>query len=238
MLFKYFRMRIKNDIKNCKTCVYRQMLFGNLNDFEYKLVNDVRTESLYKRGEVIKRENEKVDSFLYLRKGLVKLYKTDKWGKEQILSINKPGDFVNLLTIFSNANYKYGIEAVEDTLVCNVELEVLEHIISTNGDFAMRVLNRMSNISEEIIENRFEQGQKQLKGRVATILLYFADDIYHKNTFNLPITRREIGELITMTTENTIRAFSEFKRDGLINIQNRTISIQDYERLKTIAKSG
>ncbi len=238
MLFKYFRMRIKNDIKNCKTCVYRQMLFGNLNDFEYKLVNDVRTESLYKRGEVIKRENEKVDSFLYLRKGLVKLYKTDKWGKEQILSINKPGDFVNLLTIFSKANYKYGIEAVEDTLVCNVELEVLEHIISTNGDFAMRVLNRMSNISEEIIENRFEQGQKQLKGRVATILLYFADDIYHKNTFNLPITRREIGELITMTTENTIRAFSEFKRDGLINIQNRTISIQDYERLKTIAKSG
>ncbi len=238
MLFKHFRMRIKNDIKNCKTCVYRQMLFGNLDDFEYKLINDVRTERLYKRGEVIKREEEKVDSFLYLRKGLVKLFKTDKRGKEQILSINKPGDFVNLLTIFSKDNYRYSIEAIEDTLVCDVNLEVLEHIITTNGDFAMRVLNRMSNISEEIIEKRFEMGQKQLKGRVATILLYFADDIYHKNIFDLPITRREIGELITMTTENTIRAFSEFKRDGLINIQNKTISILDAERLKAIAKSG
>jgi CRP/FNR family transcriptional regulator len=214
------------------------MLFGNLDDFEYKLINDARTERLYKRGEVIKREDEKVDSFLYLRKGLVKLFKTDKRGKEQILSINKPGDFVNLLTIFSKDNYRYSIEAIEDTLVCDVNLEVLEHIISTNGDFAMRVLNRMSNISEEIIENRFEMGQKQLKGRVATILLYFADDIYHKNIFELPITRREIGELITMTTENTIRAFSEFKRDGLINIQNKTISILNDERLKTIAKSG
>jgi len=238
LLFKHFRMRIKNDIKNCKTCVYRQMLFGNLDDFEYKLINDVRTERLYKRGEVIKREEEKVDSFLYLRKGLVKLFKTDKRGKEQILSINKPGDFVNLLTIFSKDNYRYSIEAIEDTLVCDVNLEVLEHIITTNGDFAMRVLNRMSNISEEIIEKRFEMGQKQLKGRVATILLYFADDIYHKNIFDLPITRREIGELITMTTENTIRAFSEFKRDGLINIQNKTISILDAERLKAIAKSG
>ncbi len=238
MYFNYFRMRIKKDIKNCKTCIYRQMLFGNLDDFEYKLINDARTERLYERGEEIKREGETVDSFLYLRKGLVKLFKTDKRGKEQILSINKPADFVNLLTIFSKANYKYGIRAIEDTLVCDVNLEVLEHVISTNGDFAMRILNRMSNISEEIIENRFEIGQKQLKGRVATILLYFADDIYHNRIFDLPITRREIGELITMTTENTIRAFSEFKRDGLINIQNRTISILDYERMRNIAKSG
>jgi len=236
--FKYFRMRIKKDIKSCKACIYRKMLFGDLNDFEYKLVNDSRTEQLYKRGEVIKHEGDKVDSFLYLRKGMVKLFKTDKRGKEQILSINKPGDFVNLLTIFSKTNYKYGIEAIGDTLVCDVDLVVLEHIISANSGFAMRVLNRMSNISEEIIENRFELGQKQLKGRVATILLYFSDDIYHKHTFELPITRREIGELITMTTENTIRAFSEFKRDGLISIQNRTIAIRDYERLKTIAKSG
>jgi CRP/FNR family transcriptional regulator len=231
-------MKIKKDIESCKACVYRQMLFGDLDDFEYKLINDVRTEKLYKRGEMIKHEGEKVDSFLYLRKGMVKLFKTDKREKEQILSINKPGDFVNLLTIFTKTNYKYSIEAIEDTLVCDVDLEVLEHIISANSKFAMRVLNRMSNISEEIIENRFEQGQKQLKGRIATILLYFADDVYHKKIFDLPITRREIGELIAMTTENTIRTFSEFKRDGLIDIQNKTITLIDYNRLKSIAKSG
>ncbi len=238
MWFKHFRMKIKKDIKSCKTCVYRQMLFGDLDDFEYKLINDARAERLYKRGEVIKYEGEKVDSFLYLRRGMVKLFKTDTRGKEQILSLNKPGDFVNLLTIFTKTSYRYSIEAIEETLVCDVDLEVLEHIICTNGDFAMRVLNRMSNISDEIIESRFEQSQKQLKGRIATILLYFADDVYHKKIFNLPITRREIGELIAMTTENTIRTFSEFKRDGLIDIQNKTITLVDYDRLKSIAKSG
>jgi len=231
-------MKIKKDIKSCKACVYRQMLFGDLNDFEYKLINSARTERLYKRGEVIKHEGEKVDSFLYLRKGMIKLYKTDKREKERILSINKPGDFVNLLTIFTRTTYKYSIEAVEETLVCDMNLEVLEHIICTNGDFAMRVLNRMSKISDEIIESRFEQSQKQLKGRIATILLYFSDDVYHKKTFDLPITRREIGELISMTTENTIRTFSEFKRDSLIYMENKTITLVDYNRLKSIAKSG
>ncbi len=238
MRIKYFRMKIKKDVKNCKTCVYRQMLFGDLNDFEYKLINSARVERLYKRGEVIKHEGEKVDSFLYLRKGIIKLYKTDKREKERILSINKPGDFMNLLTIFTRTTYKYSIKAIEETLVCDVNLEVLKHIICTNGDFAMRVLNRMSNISDVIIESRFEQSQKQLKGRIATILLYFSDDVYHKKTFDLPITRREIGELISMTTENTIRTFSEFKRDSLIYMQNKTITLVDYNRLKSIAKSG
>ncbi len=231
-------MKIKKDIRSCKTCIYRQMLFNDLSDFEYKLINDARTERLYKRGEVIKHEGEKVDSFMYLRKGMVKLFKTDKREKEQILSINKPGDFVNLLTIFTRTTYKYSIEAIEETLVCDVNLEVLKHIVSSNEDFTMRVLNRMSNISDEIIESRFELSQKQLKGRVATILLCFSDDVYHKKTFDLPITRRELGELISMTTENVIRTFSEFRRDSLIYVQDKTITLVDYNRLKTIAKSG
>ena len=57
-------MKIKNDILSCRTCVYRQLLFGELNDFEYKLVNEARAEMLFKRGEVIKKEGETVNSFI------------------------------------------------------------------------------------------------------------------------------------------------------------------------------
>jgi len=231
-------MRIKSDILSCKTCVYRQLLFGDLNDFEYNLVNQARKEMLFKRGEVIKKEGEEVTSFLYLRKGLVKLYKTDHHGKDHILSINKPGDFVNLLNIFSGLKYRYSITALEDTLVCDVELIVLEHLVRTNGNFSLRVLNRMSRVSDEIIDSRFDQSQKQVKGRIAQILLFFADQIYHIDKFQLLLTRREIGELLSITTENTIRTFSEFRLDGLIAIDGKTISILDKERLKAINKSG
>ncbi len=231
-------MRIKSDILSCRTCVYRQLLFGELNDFEYRLVNDARTEMLFKRGELIKKEGETVNSFLYLRKGLVKLYKTDHLGKDHILSINKPGDFVNLLAIFSDQSYQYSITALEDTLVCDVELEVLKYVVSANGKFSMRILKKMSQISEEIIENRFEQSQKQVKGRIAQILLFFAKNIYHKDEFLLPLTRREVGELLSITTENTIRTFSEFRKDGLIDIDGKVIHILDKKRLENINVSG
>lgn len=231
-------MKIKNDILSCRTCVYRQLLFKDLNDFEYKLVNDERTEMLFRRGEVIKKEGEPVDSFMYLRKGLVKLYKTDSNGKDHILTINKPGDFINLLSIFTDKSYKFSIAALEETLVCHVKLDVLKHLISTNGKLSLHLFKKMSHISDEIIENQFEQAQKQVKGRVAHLLLYFANHVYHKNEFLLPLTRREMGELISITTENTIRTFSEFRKDGIIDQEGKTIKILDYDRLVAINKGG
>lgn len=233
-----FIMKISNDIINCKSCIYRYLLFNELNDSEYEDVNNARTEYIFKRGEVIRQEGQPIHSFLYLRKGLVKLYKTDKNGKDQILSINKPGDFINLLSIFSNSTYKYSVAALEETFVCDVELTALMNVLQINSNFALKILNRISKISDEIIENRFAINQKQVKGRVAHILLFLSENIYRKDTFRMPITRREIGELISMTTENTIRTISEFKKDGIISFDAKTITILDFDRLRNITKTG
>ena len=231
-------MKTSNNIIACKTCIYRKLLFEDLTDKEYEIINQSRKEYIFSRGEIIRKEGEPIKSFLYLRKGLVKVYKTDKSGKDQILSINKPSDFINLLSIFSNSIYKYSIGALEETYVCDVELPALLKVIDINSKFARRILNRISKISDEIIENRFEINQKQVKGRVAHILLFFADNIYKKDTFRMPITRREVGELISMTTENTIRTFSEFKKDGIISLDGKVITINDFDRLRKVDKTG
>ena len=231
-------MKIKKDIVSCKTCVYRTLLFGCLNDIEYNLVNNGRKEIEYKRGERIKSEGEEIDSFLYLRKGLVKIFKTGNQGKDHILSINKPGDFISLLHIFSNETYTYNIEALEKTLVCEVELSIINYLIESNGDFAKTVIKRMGRIADEIIDNRFRQSQKQIKGRVASILLFFAEQIYHSNSFSLPVTRREIGELISMTTENTIRTLSGFNNDGIIRMEGKQLELINVDMLKRISENG
>lgn len=231
-------MKIKHDIQSCQSCVYRNLLFGDLNDIEYKLVSQNRQEIYYKRGEIIKNQGDPVDAFLYMRQGLVKLFKTDSNHKDHILSINSPGDFVSLISIFSEKEYKYNIAAIEDTLVCLVDVEILRHLVSSNGKFSLHLMRKMGQISDSIIENRFEQSQKQVKGRVAHLLLFFANQVYHKDEFILHLTRREIGELITITTENTIRTISEFRKDGIIDIDGKKITLLDKDRLLNINNGG
>jgi CRP-like cAMP-binding protein len=54
----------------------------------------------------------------------------------------------------------------------------------------------------------------------------------------LPVTRREIGELISMTTENTIRTLSEFRQDGIISMEGKSLKILDYKRLEGVSNTG
>ncbi len=231
-------MKRTAEIEACNTCIYRKLLFDKLTDLEHSIIDESRVEYSFAKGEVLRKEGQKVQSFMYLRKGLVKIYRTDKFGKDHILGISRPGEFINLLSVFSGNVYNYSVAALEETHVCEIRLTAIKSVVKTNHYFAMRLLNKISKISEEVINIQFELNQKQVRGRVAYILLMLADRIFQKHEFKMPITRREVGEMISMTTENTIRTLSEFRKDGIIEIIGKSIKIIDYPRLVNVSKNG
>ncbi|HNY09586.1 MAG TPA: helix-turn-helix domain-containing protein, partial [Tenuifilaceae bacterium] len=56
--------------------------------------------------------------------------------------------------------------------------------------------------------------------------------------FNLPVSRREIAELIDMRVENVVRILSEFRRDRIILIEGTYIEILDEEKLSWAKMHG
>jgi len=89
-----------------------------------------------------------------------------------------------------------------------------------------------------VLESKFALSSKNLRGRIAYILLDFANNIYKSNEFVLPISRREIAELIDMRTENVIRIMSEFRKDGLIKINGHIIEVINPEMLLKVSDAG
>lgn len=223
---------------HCKTCAYKDLLFGNLNSKELDLLNTNKKEIMFTKGEIVSREGEDIISFLYLKHGLVKLYTQSPDNKDQIISIAKPRDFISLLSMFSLSTYKYSISALEDSVVCSVEMEALKKVILGNGKFAIEIMQKMSKMYDDIIEKRFEINRKHLRGRIAYILIFFSTHIYQSDEFELPISRREIAELIEMTTENVIRILSEFRKDNIIQIDGKRIKLINPERLESVCKLG
>ncbi len=60
-----------------------------------------RLKGIIRQGESIIKEGTQITDFTYLKSGLVKLYRSDQSGKEQIITIAKPMDYVSLLSVFS-----------------------------------------------------------------------------------------------------------------------------------------
>ena len=231
-------MRILDNKNHCKTCIYRKLLFNNLSSEEYDHLNKSKVEIAFNKGEIICQEGVEIKSFLYLKHGLVKLFKQSPDEKDHIISIAKPMDFVSLLSIFSHSTYKYSIAAIEDSVMCSVDLVALKDVAGQNGTFAIEIMTKMSKMYDDIIEYRFDINRKHLRGRIAYIIMYFAEHIYQSDTFDLPISRREVAELINMTTENVIRILSEFRKDNIIKIDGKRIQLLEPERLESICRLG
>lgn len=223
---------------NCELCVLRTLVFNNVTNVEMQSMCASKMESHYKKGQVVVNEGDEIKDFFYLKEGLVKIYKRIHNDKDQILSIAKSFDFVGMLTVFSDTHYHYSIAALEDSTVCYVKLEFIKDLVRKNGQFALDLLDKMSRTSDDIIKVKLDISKKNLRGRIAYILIFFSEKIYSDPVFDLPISRKEIAELIDMTTENVIRILSEFRKDKMIRINGKTIEIINPEMLRKICEVG
>lgn len=222
----------------CVDCEFRDVVFKYLDDSSIDDMCNHKEEQFFHKGEIINHEGEKINTFKYLKSGLVKLYRRTSTGEEQVITITRPFEFVSNMSIFSEERYQYSVSAVEDSVVCMVKLEFIKDLFMKNGSFAMGLLTKISMINDKIISQTLDIRQKNLVGRVAYVLLYFTKEIYKSRVFDLPVSRKEIADYIGMSTANVIRTLSDFKKEGIIRVFGKTIEVVDLEKLEVISKRG
>jgi len=222
----------------CATCDFRDVVFSYLDDTSIDDLCNHKEEQFFHKGEIINHEGEKINTFKYLKSGLVKLYRRTSSGEEQVITITRPFEFVSNMSIFSEERYQYSVSALEDSVVCMVKLDFIKDLFQKNGAFAMGLLTKISKINDKIISQTLDIRQKNLIGRVAFVLLYFTKEIYKSRVFDLPVSRKEIADYIGMSTANVIRTLSDFKKEGIIRVFGKTIEVVDIEKLEIISKRG
>jgi CRP-like cAMP-binding protein len=223
---------------DCSECKLKPLFFDNVKNNELRDICNSKHEESFARGELICEEGEKIREFMYLKNGLIKIFKKLDNKRDQIIKIASPFDFVSMLSVFSDTHYKYSVSTLEDSTVCYIDLEVIMNMVTTNGRFALDLLRIMSKNSDDLINTNINISKRNLKGRIAYVLIYMSDCIYKNNIFELPVSRKEIGEFIDMTTENVIRTLSEFRKDNIIKINGKIIEITDPRRLRQICEFG
>jgi CRP-like cAMP-binding protein len=222
----------------CANCDFRDVVFSYLDDPAVEELCNNKEEQFFRKGEIINHEGEKINTFKYLKSGLVKLYRRTSSGEEQVITITRPFEFVSNMSIFSEERYQYSVSALEDSVVCMVKLDYIKELFLRNGGFAMGLLTKISMINDKIISQTLDIRQKNLVGRVAFVLLYFTKEIYNSRVFDLPVSRKEIADYIGMSTANVIRTLSDFKKEGIIRVFGKTIEVVDVEKLEIISKRG
>jgi len=193
---------------------------------------------VFQKREVIFRQHTPTSHILYVKSGLVKIYKEGRNRRSFILKIASPGEFIGLMSVFGNSMNQFSASAIEPAEIGYIAKNYFNTIIKNNGDFANSVIRYLSEEGLFIFERLLGQSQKQLPGRIADVILYFSDTIFQKEEFEFPFTRRELAELAGTTKESFIRTLSEFKNDKIISLEGSKVSINSMKIIRTLSELG
>jgi CRP-like cAMP-binding protein len=193
---------------------------------------------LYRRRQVIFHEEAPSEGIHLLCEGTVKLYQSDRFGRDHILAIAGPGEVLSELALEPGERYAVSAEALTDSQVCYLPRERLVSFMQRHPMVAVRLVGALSRSLAAARRKAGELALKRAECRLADLLMrlvHAEPTTLGSSRVTLSYSRRELAEMIGVSTETAIRLLAKLKQIGVITTEHRELVVTDPARLARIA---
>jgi CRP/FNR family transcriptional regulator, anaerobic regulatory protein len=173
-----------------------------------------------------------------IRLGHFKTHQINPSGDQQVTGFQMAGELLGMDAI-STDRHQCNAVALEDSEVCEIPFARLEALFG-EIPVLLRHFHRM--MSQEITREQSVMlllGNMRAEQRFAAFLVNLSSRYsvrgYSSTTFQLRMTREEIGNYLGLTIESISRLLSKFKKQGWIRVANRELELLDQPTLKAVA---
>jgi len=210
--------------------------YSNLNNIE-ELKNyfcDFGTTKIINKGEVIYREGQYCNNVYLIYKGKIKSFKTDELGKELILNVHTDDDFFGFSITSDNAPNFEAAMAMEKAEVVYIAKSKMIKILEQNHVLFLQILKIVNENLTEVKEQLMQMAYGSIRRKTAKTIIKFANKMTYKPTDNINISRRDLASVAGVAKESLIRTLTNFKNEGILEIEGRNIRILNLKKLETI----
>ncbi|WP_066800025.1 Crp/Fnr family transcriptional regulator [Sphingomonas soli] len=222
----------------CADCAVRDSaLCASLNDGELMALNALGRRRKLARGEVLAWAGD--DSLICgnLISGVLKLTASTPDGREQIVGLAYPADFVGRPYA---GQAEFTVTAVSEAELCLFPRAPFERVLEDHARMERLLLQRTFAALDEARARMLALARLSAAEKVTGFLLDMADRATGCRamppgpvTFDLPLTRGEMAEVLGMTIETVSRQLTRLKSKGAITLAGaRGITIRDRELLR------
>jgi CRP-like cAMP-binding protein len=228
----------------CENCAIRDT--GIIADLPIEKIDEFRSHSvtaIYKTRQVIFHEGTPASGLYIVCHGAVKLYQSDRFGRDHILAVAGAGDLLGELPVDPTESYSTSAEALTESQLCYLPRERLEEFIQFHPMTGVRLIAALSTALSAARKKARDLALKSAETRLAELLVYIArgagQPMPDKETrIRLGYSRREIAEMIGVSTETAIRLLGRLKKKRVITACLRDLVIADVEKLARFAAQG
>ncbi|MBO9497929.1 MAG: Crp/Fnr family transcriptional regulator [Novosphingobium sp.] len=191
-----------------------------------------------RKGELLFAAGDENTACATLVEGALKVSAVDEDGNERILALIHPAGFVGeLFSPFAH----HDVIALADSRLCVFGRGDLDAALTRHPKLARALLRRSQEDLHETRQLIALTSRRSASERVAGLLMGLADAASHSpchaaQSFQLPLSRQEIADLLNLTIETVSRSLTRLEKDGLIRRKGtRGIELLDASGLAEMA---
>lgn len=233
-------------MKDCAQCVVRNTaICAALLPDELEALSRLGRKQKVSRGQTVVWEGDDCIIIANVISGILKLSMSISDGREQIVGVVFPSDFIG--RPFGQTS-PYSVTALSDAELCIFSRSSFDAFARKHPELEHKLLQRTLTELDRAREWMLLLGKKAAHERIATLLLEMSNRLgengcsanHHAlDSFELPLDRQQMGDLLGLTIETVSRQLSRLKADGVIALPDRRmVAIQDRGRLQDIAAAA
>ncbi|KAA8786412.1 CRP-like cAMP-binding protein [Paenibacillus sp. 4624] len=211
-------------------------IFQDLSPEELKQVEEIAISRSISKKTVIFSEGSEKEAVFFIRTGIVKAYKTDENGHEQIVSFLKTGDMFPHTGFFNAHPYPATAVAITPTSLLAIPVRHFERLMLSTPSIAIKIMRVLGDKIRELQDKLQVLSGQDVRNRVLSFLLMLAEQHGQQHAdkiiINLPMTHQEFANSIGTTRETANRLLNQLSKDELLEVDRSRIIIHNLQALK------
>lgn len=230
---------------SCDQCVVRnRAICAALDQHEVEALNAIGRRRNLAVGEALLWEGDEAVVVANVIEGVLKLSAGTEDGREQILGMAYPSDFVGRPYADGSG---HGVTALTEARVCVFNRRDFERFAKDHPHLERKLLERTLDELDRSRRWMLLLGRKSASEKVASFLIEMdertidpgckVDFMETERRLTLPFSRQQIADVLGLTIETVSRQFTRLKAEGIIDLPSpRDVLIRD--RAALIAAAG
>jgi CRP/FNR family transcriptional regulator len=205
--------------------------FSDLGLAELESIRKLVFEKTVDRTEMVLLEGEPAANLYFVASGVVQVFKTSAEGKEQILSIVRPGESFNDVPILDGGPNPASARAMGPVILYGIKKNDMQAILVDHPQIASNVIKVLARRVRHLVSLVEDLSFKHVIGRVAKILLEHIGD---KTGHGPRLTQQEMAAMAGTAREVVGRSLKALEEEGAIKFDRHRIIITDKETLQKV----
>ena len=224
---------------DARQCLRRCVLFSKLPDAQFERILEHTRAVALDEGDVLFEQHQPAKEVFLLRSGQVKLALVSPEGHEKVIDLISPGgSFAEAIMFSGTRAYPVTATALVSSSVWGVNAGPTKHparidrrlFRGTGADEPAPALADRRNPSPDPAQCPFRL--------IAYLLEQVPSTDLDASVIHLDTPKHVIASRLSITPETLSRTFARLGRDGYLQIEDNSVSIQDIEKLRTYIRNG